>query len=147
MSWPLDEKFVTPRNEAILAFIRREQPSAHDDVASVLTGSAKGLTGVQWYCRGVHRYAYILLHSGDNTIFGIAYGMQALAFRLPPAMIPGAVASGALRGSRTRRRVGPLPTLGPRPTRRRSQALVQGRIPLRRRRRSSEARGAPLTNP
>jgi hypothetical protein len=94
VSWPLDDKFLTARNAAILAFIRRQQPSAHSDVASVLTASAGGLAGVQWYCPDVHRYAYMVLHSRDNTIFGIAYGMQSLAFRLPPGMIPEAVTSG-----------------------------------------------------
>ena len=94
MSWPLVDKFLTARNEAILTFVRREQPSAHSDVASALTESAKGLAGAQWYCPDVHRYAYTILHSRDNTIFGIAFGMQSLAFRLPPAMIPEAVASG-----------------------------------------------------
>jgi GMP synthase-like glutamine amidotransferase len=94
VSWPLDKKFLTAGNEAIVAFIRRRQPSAHSDVASILTESAKGLAGVRWYCPDVHRYAYVVLHSGDNTIFGIAYGMQSLAFRLPPALILEAVTGG-----------------------------------------------------
>lgn len=94
MAWSLDDRFRTAENEAVLAFIERENPSAHDDVASVLTESARSLPDVQWYCPDVHRYAYVVLHTRGNRIFGIAFGMSGLAYRLPPGTIPGAVAEG-----------------------------------------------------
>jgi hypothetical protein len=40
MAWNLDDRFRTPENRAILAFIERVNPSAHDDVSSVLIQSA-----------------------------------------------------------------------------------------------------------
>ena len=94
MAWSLEDRFRTAENEAIIAFIERENPSAHDDVAGVLTESAKGLPDVQWYCPDVHRYAYVVLHTRSNRIFGIAFSMSGLAYRLPPGTIPEAVTEG-----------------------------------------------------
>jgi hypothetical protein len=94
MRWPLDHTFKTVENEAIIAFIEREQPSAHDDVASALIESAKGLTDVRWHCPDPHAYAYVVLHTRANTIFGIAFGMRSLAYRLPRDAIQDAVAEG-----------------------------------------------------
>jgi hypothetical protein len=94
MGWPLDDRFKTVENDAVIAFIEREQPSAHDDVASALTESAKGLTDVHWYCPDPHAYAYVVLYTRERTIFGIAFGMRALAYRLPQDVIQDAVAEG-----------------------------------------------------
>jgi hypothetical protein len=90
----LEDRFRTAENAAIIAFIEREHPSAHDDVASVLIESAKGLPDVQWYCPDVHRYAYVVLHTRSHRIFGIAFSMSGLAYRFPPGTIPEAVAAG-----------------------------------------------------
>jgi hypothetical protein len=46
MAWDLDDRFRTPENRAILAFIERANPSAHDDVASILIHSAEDLRDV-----------------------------------------------------------------------------------------------------
>ena len=94
MPWSLDDRFRTAENQAIIAFIERENPSAHDNVASALTDSAKGLPDVQWYCPDSWAYAYVVLHTRSNRIFGIAFSMRGLAFRLPARVIPEAVADG-----------------------------------------------------
>jgi GMP synthase-like glutamine amidotransferase len=92
--WTFDERFRIPVNEAIVAFIEGVNPAAHDDVASVLTDSAKGMPDVRWYCPDVHRYAYVVLHTKSDRIFGIAFGMNALAYRLPKEVIPQVLAEG-----------------------------------------------------
>ncbi|MDP3768475.1 MAG: hypothetical protein Q8S13_10710 [Dehalococcoidia bacterium] len=57
MAWKLDEKFRTGENEAIIALIERENPSAHDNAASILTDSAKGLRRpVRWRSVLGHRH-------------------------------------------------------------------------------------------
>jgi hypothetical protein len=94
MPWPLDERFRIPENRAILDFVQRDNPSAHDDVATVLTESAKGMSDAGWYCPDVQSYAYVVLHTQGNRIFGIAFGQGGLAYRLPPERIPEAVAEG-----------------------------------------------------
>lgn len=95
MPWPLDDRFRIAENKAVIAFIERLNPSAHDEVASALTSSAKGLSDVAWYCPDVHAYAYVALHTQTNRIFGIAFGMNALAYLLPPVAATAALAEGA----------------------------------------------------
>ncbi|MSQ17807.1 MAG: hypothetical protein EXR54_09705 [Dehalococcoidia bacterium] len=90
----MDDKFRTPENQAIIAFIERENPSAHDDASTLLSDSAKGLPDVRWYCPNLPSYAYMVLYTPGHRIFGIAFGMSAVAFLLPSASIPGAVSSG-----------------------------------------------------
>jgi len=94
MAWPLDERFRIPENEAVLEFIERENPSAHSDVASFLVDLARDLPDVKWYCPDAHAYAYVALHTRNRRIFGLAYGMGALAFRTPPAQVAEAKAAG-----------------------------------------------------
>ena len=77
MPWPLDERFRIPENRAILDFVQRDNPSAHDDVATVLTESAKGMSDAGWYCPDVQSYAYVVLHTQGDRIFGIAFGAVA----------------------------------------------------------------------
>ena len=93
MGWDLDPKFRIVDNRAILAFIERVNPSAHDDIATILIKSAEDLPDVKWYCPDTRRYAYVVLHT-QHRIFGIAFGMAALAFRLPGALHPEALAAG-----------------------------------------------------
>jgi hypothetical protein len=94
MPWVLDARFRTAANRDVLAFLEREQPSAHSDVASALTESARQLSDVAWYCPDVHRYAYVVLHTREQTIFGLAFGMATLAYRLPARVIQEAAADG-----------------------------------------------------
>ncbi len=91
MAWPLDARFKTPENANVLSFIARFNPSAHDEASSALTDSAHGLSDVAWYCPDAHAYAYVVLHARSRRIFGIAFGMSAVAFALPPDQITAAV--------------------------------------------------------
>ncbi len=94
MPWTLDGRFKTAENRAIVAFIEREQPSAHDDVAHALTESARDLPDTRSHCPDLHGYAYMVLHTADNTIFGLAFGMRSLAYRMPRNVIRAALADG-----------------------------------------------------
>jgi hypothetical protein len=94
MPWPLDDKLKIGANKDVIAFIQRVNPSAHDDVASALTDSATGLSDVKSYCPDLHAYAYVVLHTQANRIFGIAFGMNALVYRLPADVLPEALAEG-----------------------------------------------------
>ncbi len=94
MSWNLEDRFRIPENSYVLSFIEHENPSAHDGIASMLTSSARGLRYVRWYCPDVHAYAYVVLHTRNNRIFGIAYGMRVISFRLPNVALAEAVADG-----------------------------------------------------
>jgi hypothetical protein len=80
--WALDPQFRIPVNRSVVEFIERANPSAHSDVASALIDAAKGLRDVRHYCPDSARYAYVVLHTGDHVIFGLAYGMNALALRV-----------------------------------------------------------------
>ncbi|MGQ0577840.1 MAG: hypothetical protein ACT4PQ_02890 [Betaproteobacteria bacterium] len=68
--------------------------SAHDEVADALRESARGLPDVESYCPNVHAYAYFVLHTRSNRIFGIAFGQRSLAYRLPQERIAEALAEG-----------------------------------------------------
>jgi hypothetical protein len=104
MPWTIDNKFRISGNEAVVSFIlKHRELSAHDEVASVLTRSARGLSDVHEYCPDINRYAYVLLHTGAHRIFGIAYGQATLAYRLPQVRIAEAVAEGGK----------PCPEIGP----------------------------------
>jgi hypothetical protein len=95
MPWSVAGCFRIPENADIVDFILKHPTlSAHDDVASVLHDAARGLGGVRQYCPDPAAYAYVVLHTADNRIFAIAYGQSGLAFRLPLAVLPEALADG-----------------------------------------------------
>jgi hypothetical protein len=86
VSWPLDPRFKLRENAAVLDFIARQNPSAHDEASTALADAASGLSDVARYCPDKHAYAYFVVHTRANRIFGIAYGMSSVAFALPPAI-------------------------------------------------------------
>lgn len=95
MPWTIEDRFRTAGNRDVVSYIMRHRNlSAHDEVAEALTRSAHGLPDVQWYCPDVHSYAYFVLHSRSNRIFGIAFGQRALAYRLPRERVAEALAEG-----------------------------------------------------
>jgi len=95
MPWTIDDRFKTAVNQDVVSFImRHENLSAHDEIAEWLTRSACGLPDVSWYCPDVQSYAYFILHTLDDRIFGIAFGQRALAYRIPLEKIVEAVADG-----------------------------------------------------
>jgi hypothetical protein len=69
-------------------------PSAHSDVADELIRSARSLAGVSHYCPDPNRYAFVLLHLQDFSIFGLAYGQSVLGYRLPEGRIAEALHEG-----------------------------------------------------
>ncbi len=103
MAWSLDDRLRIPYNAGVLAFIAREQPSAHDDVATALIDAAKGLPNARRYCPDPPAYAYVALHTAAWRMFGLAIGMSTVAFRLPSDLEQEATTDGGT----------PLPDPGP----------------------------------
>lgn len=95
MKWALPQTLDNPTNQAAAAFIRRNTPSAHDDVASELSLAIEGLPGVKTFCPDVHAYAYVVAHDADGRIFALACGQSALAMRVGREQVSAAVIDGA----------------------------------------------------
>lgn len=95
MPWTIADPFKIAENKAVVDFILRHPAlSAHDDGAEALTRSAQGLPDVKRYCPDLHNYAYMVLHTSKKRIFGIAFGQQALAYRLPAERLKEAITEG-----------------------------------------------------
>jgi hypothetical protein len=77
-----DSRFVIGENADVIDFIRRVNPFAHSDVGSALFDLGKEIPGAHAYCPVPSVYSYVVLHTAENRIFAIAFGMSALAFRL-----------------------------------------------------------------
>jgi len=93
MAWEITElqrRFSGNQNVEVVGFLTREHPSAHSDVTDELSKAAEGLPGVGWFCPDVQRYAYLVLHSKQDLIFGIAIGMSGLVLKLPADQNPAA---------------------------------------------------------
>jgi hypothetical protein len=93
MVWELTElqrRFSGDQNAEAVCFLSREHPSAHSDVTDELSKAAEGLPGVGWFCPDVQGYAYMVLHSKQDSIFGIALGMNDLVLKLPEDQIAAA---------------------------------------------------------
>ena len=93
MPFGIDDRFDLPENRAVVDFIRRTNPSAHDDVLSSLIRSAVGL-GAKWYLPDPYGHSYAVLHTETNRIYAVAFGVSGLAYRLPRNLVPQAVADG-----------------------------------------------------
>jgi hypothetical protein len=89
-----DERFKIPANQAVVEYIRRENPFAHSDIGTVLIRLAKLVPGVQYYCPSFSSLAYVVLHTEVNLIFAIAIGMLKIDFRLSPALVSEAIGIG-----------------------------------------------------
>jgi hypothetical protein len=89
-----NERFKIPANQAVIEYIRRENPFAHSDIGAVLIRLGKQVPGAQYYCPSFSSLAYVVLHTKANLIFAIAIGMLKIDFRLPPALISEAQGSG-----------------------------------------------------
>lgn len=81
-------------NKAILGFIKSS--SAHSDIAEALSKSVELLGDVQSYCPDPSQYRYLVV-STKGIIFGIAIGMDTIAFRLNPPLNERAVITGGSR--------------------------------------------------
>ena len=83
MGWQLPSYLVRSSNTAVTRFLESATPSTHSDVADELLLSADGLVGVSSHCPYVNNYSYVVLHTADNQIFGLAYGMKRLCYQVP----------------------------------------------------------------
>lgn len=79
-------------NAPVLAHVN--DLSAHSDVAESLLKAVKPLGDVQVFCPDAHAYRYVVV-STNGIIFGLAVGMNTIAFRLDARMKVRAVATGA----------------------------------------------------
>lgn len=85
-----------PANAEVLAWLRREDPSAHSDVASELLDAARGLGPVRSFCPDPAGYKWVALADERNRIFALAFGMSAVAFRVGAEGEERALAEGAV---------------------------------------------------
>jgi hypothetical protein len=90
-----DDAFKIPANEAVMGFIRRENPFAHSNVGTRLLRLGRATAGAQHYCPDFHSYAYVALHTAGKVIFAVAFGMRHIALRLPEGARAEAAADGA----------------------------------------------------
>jgi hypothetical protein len=67
--------------------------SAHSDVADALSKALKPLGDIQLFCPDWGAYRYVVA-STKGIIYGVALGMNTIAFRLDERMKPRALASG-----------------------------------------------------
>jgi hypothetical protein len=89
-----EERFKTPANQAVIDYIRRENPFAHSDLGAELIRLAKLIPGVHYYCPSFSSLAYVALHTETNLIFAIATGMLKIHFRLSRAAVGEALGKG-----------------------------------------------------
>jgi hypothetical protein len=94
-AWTIDPRFDTAENAEVLAYLRRESPSAHSDVAEELARAGEDVPGLAVWCPEPASYAFVALHRTDGTIVGLARGMTGLSLRLPPERVDEAVREGA----------------------------------------------------
>ena len=78
-----DDAFKIAANDAVMAFIRRDNPFAHSGVGTRLLRLGRATPGAERYCPDYHSYAYVALHTRDKVIFAVAFGMRHIALRLP----------------------------------------------------------------
>jgi len=89
-----DERFKIPANQAVIDYIRRENPFAHSDIGAELIRLAKLVPDAQYYCPSFSSLAYVALHTKANIVFAIAIGMLKIDFRLSPALVSEAMGGG-----------------------------------------------------
>lgn len=92
MEKPLPHTLRNAVNEDVLNYVRGK--SAHSDIAEALINAVKKLGDVQHFCPDTAQYKYLVV-SSQGVIFGIATGMQAVAFRLDSTFKERALRTGA----------------------------------------------------
>jgi hypothetical protein len=93
--WNLDLTYDRPENADVLAYLRREHPSAHDDAAYALEKSARGMPDVREWCPSPQEYAFVALATQSRRVFALARGMQSIVLALPAEEHAAALAAGA----------------------------------------------------
>jgi hypothetical protein len=92
-----DQRYQTPENADVIAFIRVKNPFAHSDVGSIVFALGKEIPGAHAYCPAPRSYAYVVLHDESDRIVAIAFGQRGFGLRLAPTSIDAAIAEGAVR--------------------------------------------------
>ena len=91
MPEPVSPELVTAVNAAVLGHVG--ELSAHPDIAEVLTGAVGPLGDVRLFCPDWERCRYVVA-STKGVVFGLAVGMDTVAFRLDPEMKARALLTG-----------------------------------------------------
>lgn len=94
MGWILDPRFDLPENAEVFGYLRREGPSAHSDVATVLIESARAMPDVRSWCPDPAAYAFVALATRRRRIFALARSMSGIVFALPAEEHAAALADG-----------------------------------------------------
>jgi len=84
---------MTEVNSTVLAHV--EKLSAHSDIVDVLESAVKPLGDVQLFCPDWQKYRYVAA-STKGVIFGLAVGMDTVAFRLDEKMKSRALLTGSI---------------------------------------------------
>jgi len=92
MGQSLPATLINRINAPVLAHVKNL--SAHSDIAEPLLAAVKPLGDVQSFCPEPSAYRYLVV-STNGIIFGLALGMNTLAFRLDARMKLRALATGA----------------------------------------------------
>lgn len=91
MKKEVPEILLNKWNKDILEFIK--DYSAHGDIAEGLLKAVEPLGDVQSYCPDTSEFLYLVV-STQGVIFGVAFGMRNIAFRLNPPLNDRAVITG-----------------------------------------------------
>lgn len=86
-----EEILTSPANRNVLAYLADK--SAHSDIVDVLRAAVRPLGDVQLFCPDWQAYRYVVASTG-GIIFGVAVGMDTVAFRLDARMRERALATG-----------------------------------------------------
>ena len=92
MTQSIPSELMTDANRAVWTHL--EGKSAHSDVGGVLMTAVKPLGDVQLFCPDWAQCRYVAA-STKNVVFGLALGMDTVAFRLDERLKSRALATGA----------------------------------------------------
>ena len=92
MERPLPETLRHAVNDDVLSYLNGK--SAHSDIAEALLNAVKPLGDVQHFCPDPAQYKYLAV-STLGVIFGVATGMNMIAFRLDATFKERALRTGA----------------------------------------------------
>jgi hypothetical protein len=92
MKTEIPGNLVNKTNESVFQFVLGK--SAHSDISEKLLMSIKELGNVNVFCPDYSSYQYVAV-STDDTIFGLAIGMNIIAYRQNPILKQRALLSGA----------------------------------------------------
>ncbi|HUG11437.1 MAG TPA: hypothetical protein VMM36_10505 [Opitutaceae bacterium] len=93
MAESVPHSLLIDANRKVLAHIA--MLSAHSDIAGILRLAVSALGDVKLFCPDWNSYRYVVAYT-DSIIFGVALGMDTVAFRLDPRMKQRALATGGV---------------------------------------------------